>query len=169
MLKSRWRLYNAYKCIPATLARSVHLTVVTPLTEELFDEITHYNTARRISDVSFLARSLSEKHIVQMEFQLCCYQLSQNRNTHCVSYCSLEDANNDERLDVNNDILLSPNYDALVDRHLISFENRGKIILSNAVLKSDYNSLGVSGKEVISNLSRENHLYLERHRDFLNV
>lgn len=104
-----------------------------------------------------------------MEFQLCCYQLSQNRNTHCFSYCSLEDANNDECLDVNNGILLSPNYGALVDRHLISFENTGKIILSNAVLKSDYNSLGVSGKEVISNLSRENHLYLERHRDFLNV
>jgi 5-methylcytosine-specific restriction enzyme A len=75
-----------------------------------------------------------------------------------------KDANNDERLDVNNGILLSPNYDALFDSHLISFENSGKIILSDVVLKSNYNSLGVSGRELINGLSRENHLYLERHQ-----
>jgi 5-methylcytosine-specific restriction enzyme A len=80
-----------------------------------------------------------------------------------------KDANNDERLDVNNGILLSPNYDALFDRHLISFENSGKIILSDAILKSDYVSLGVSGREVISKLSHENHLYLERHRELIII
>lgn len=75
-----------------------------------------------------------------------------------------KDSNNDERLDVDNGILLSPNYDALFDRHLISFENGGKIILSEILVKSDYGNLGVSGGEFIKDLSANNHLYLERHR-----
>ncbi|HYE55359.1 MAG TPA: HNH endonuclease signature motif containing protein [Chitinophagaceae bacterium] len=74
------------------------------------------------------------------------------------------DSNNFERLDVNNGILLSPVYDALFDRHLISFENSGRIILSEALLKTDYKVLGVTGKEVINNLSHENFPYLDRHR-----
>jgi len=75
-----------------------------------------------------------------------------------------KDANNEERLDVHNGILLSPNYDALFDKHLISFENNGKIILSEILKKSDYQKLGVDGNESIKNLSRYNHEYLERHR-----
>ena len=75
-----------------------------------------------------------------------------------------KDASNDERVDVHNGILLSPNYDALFDKHLISFENNGKIILSEVLLKSDYQKLGVDGNESIKNLSRYNNEYLERHR-----
>lgn len=37
---------------------------------------------------------------------------------------------NEERLDVNNGLLLCPNHDALFDKHLISFDSQGKIILS---------------------------------------
>ena len=73
-------------------------------------------------------------------------------------------ANNNERLDVHNGILLSPAYDALFDQHLISFENNGKIILSDTLKASDYHSIGISGKEMIKNLSLENHDYLSPHR-----
>jgi 5-methylcytosine-specific restriction enzyme A len=84
--------------------------------------------------------------------------------SHIVAW---KDADNDERLDVHNGILLSPNYDALFDRHLISFENNGKIILSGALIKSDYRKLGVEGNESIKNFSNYNHPYLERHRTML--
>lgn len=86
--------------------------------------------------------------------------------SHIVAW---KDANNDERLDVHNGILLSPNYDALFDKHLISFENNGKIILSEILIKSDYQKLGVDGKESIKNLSSYNHEYLERHRQILHA
>lgn len=76
-------------------------------------------------------------------------------------------ASNEERLDVNNGILLSPTYDALFDQHLISFENNGKIIFSDTLLKTNYTDLGVTGQETIQNLSKENIPYLERHRSFL--
>ena len=73
-------------------------------------------------------------------------------------------SNDNERLDVNNGILLSPTYDALFDRHLISFENSGKIILSDTIEKQAYQKIGVTGNEKIQNLSLYNHDYLEKHR-----
>lgn len=75
-----------------------------------------------------------------------------------------KDATNEQRLDVNNGILLSPTYDALFDQHLISFENSGKILLSERLLTTEYHKLGVSGNEVITSFSTENHNYLEFHR-----
>lgn len=84
--------------------------------------------------------------------------------SHIVPWSS---STNEERLDVDNGIFLSPTYDALFDQHLISFENSGKIILSKALLSTDYHLLGVNGDERIKKLSRGNHFYLERHRDSL--
>jgi len=74
---------------------------------------------------------------------------------------------NEERLDVDNGILLSPTYDALFDQYLISFENSGKIILSQSLLNTDYELLGVNGNERIKNFSTGNYSYLERHRESL--
>jgi len=78
-----------------------------------------------------------------------------------------KDSTNEERLDVDNGILLSPVYDALFDQALISFENTGKIILSSSLEKTNYKDLGVTGKEVINNFTRNNFNYLERHRERL--
>jgi len=78
-----------------------------------------------------------------------------------------KDSTDDERLDVNNGILLSPTYDALFDKHLISFENNGKIILSDSLLKHSYQDIGVTGKEVVKKLHSYNHFYLEKHRGLL--
>ena len=73
-----------------------------------------------------------------------------------------------ERLDVHNGILLSPTYDALFDRHLISFDNKGKILLSDSIEHLAYQKIGVTGKEKINNLSQYNQTYLERHREILH-
>ncbi len=43
------------------------------------------------------------------------------------------EATEEERLDPNNGILLSPLYDALFDRHLISFDDNGKILVSERI------------------------------------
>ncbi len=74
-------------------------------------------------------------------------------------------SNNTERLDVNNGILLSPTYDALFDKHLITFNSRGKIILSDKIEQSAYQKIGVTGTERINDLSQYNVLYLEKHNE----
>jgi hypothetical protein len=65
---------------------------------------------------------------------------------------------------VNNGILLSPTYDALFDRHLISFENSGGIILSNQVEAQAFSKIGVTGKEKVKKFNSDNYEYLEKHR-----
>jgi hypothetical protein len=72
-------------------------------------------------------------------------------------------ATDHERLDVNNGLLLSPTYDALFDKHLITFDNKGKIQLSDKIKNSAYQKIGVTGREQISDLSMYNVQYLERH------
>ncbi len=74
------------------------------------------------------------------------------------------EANDNQRLDVYNGILLSPNYDALFDRHLITFENTGKIILSDTIEQQAFNKIGVTGKEKIQKFSQQNFDYLDNHR-----
>ncbi len=75
---------------------------------------------------------------------------------------------NEERLDIHNGILLSPTYDALFDRHIISFEDSGKIILSEKIEQEAYKKIGVLGSESIRNLSTHNFSYLEKHRMHFN-
>lgn len=74
------------------------------------------------------------------------------------------EADDNQRLDVHNGILLSPTYDALFDRHLISFENNGKILLSDSIEFQAFQKIGVTGKEKIKSLSNYNLEYLEKHR-----
>ena len=76
-------------------------------------------------------------------------------------------SNDMERLDVHNGILLSPTYDALFDKHLITFDDKGKIILSDKIETSAYQKIGVTGKEQIHDLSLYNFQYLERHNEML--
>ena len=54
------------------------------------------------------------------------------------------ESNEDERLDPDNGILLSPNIDSLFDKHLISFQDNGSIMISNKVSKEDLEYLGIS-------------------------
>jgi len=75
-----------------------------------------------------------------------------------------KDSNDNERLDVHNGILLSPTYDALFDQHLISFENNGKIILSDTIEMQAYEKIGLTGLEKIQNFNAHNTNYLDRHR-----
>jgi 5-methylcytosine-specific restriction protein A len=81
--------------------------------------------------------------------------------SHIVAW---KDASPDERLDVDNGILLSPTYDALFDKHFISFEENGKIILSEEIDFQAFQKIGISGKEKLNQIHLGNQAYLERHR-----
>ena len=75
-----------------------------------------------------------------------------------------KDSTDEQRLDVDNGILLSPTYDAFFDKHLISFSEKGRIMLSNQISKLNYDRVGITGDERILNLSDGNQEYLEKHR-----
>jgi len=75
------------------------------------------------------------------------------------------DANDNQRLDVDNGILLSPTYDALFDKHLISFDKQGRILLDHHIEEKSFNKIGVTGKEKLSKISDSNLIYLEKHQE----
>lgn len=77
------------------------------------------------------------------------------------------ESDNFQRLDTENGILLSPTYNSLFDLHLISFENNGKIILSDNIPIKTFNTIKVNGLETINGLSQGNKDYLELHRNNL--
>lgn len=77
------------------------------------------------------------------------------------------DSNNQERLDTFNGLLLTPNLDKAFDTGFISFDTRGKILISDV-----FESPNMLGIEANMNIRFENahQRYLEYHRDvvFLN-
>lgn len=80
-----------------------------------------------------------------------------------------KNATDDERLDVDNGILLSPTYDALFDKHLITFNNDGKIVVTESIESEALRKIGVLGNEKITNLSSGNLTYLSRHQEMFQL
>ena len=74
------------------------------------------------------------------------------------------ESNDEERLDVENGILLSPNIDSLFDKHLISFEDNGEIIISPLIDDINLKSLGLT-KTICITISEGMKKYLKRHRE----
>ena len=74
-----------------------------------------------------------------------------------------KDSSDEERRDVNNGILLSPTYDALFDKHLISFDDSGRIIISSKI-KNLVNVLGIDPNAKVK-VDDEMKIYLTKHRE----
>ena len=81
---------------------------------------------------------------------------------------SWNESSNEEKLDPYNGLLLLPNYDKLFDKHLISFDDDGRIIISPQIKKEDYKILGISANDKLFNVFEENKPYLKIHREKFN-
>lgn len=75
-----------------------------------------------------------------------------------------KDSEPNEKLDVNNGFLLCANHDKLFDSGLISFDDSGKIMISNQVSISDRILLNISENMKIT-LNEKNRKYLYFHRN----
>ena len=72
------------------------------------------------------------------------------------------ESNDKERTDKDNGILLSPLYDALFDKHLISFQEDGKILISKSI--TDKRLIALIDKNASIDVSEGMKKYLQRHR-----
>ena len=86
-------------------------------------------------------------------------------SSHIVAW---SESNDNERLDVGNGILLSPNIDALFDRHLISVQDNGEIMISSKLRTEDLNLLGVNHNMRLRIVFNDMKPYLSRHRKIFN-
>lgn len=71
-----------------------------------------------------------------------------------------------EKYDLFNGLLLAPNYDKLFDEYLISFNEKGEILISDTLSLLDLQKLGVSKNDCIisEKLKQEHLIYLCEHR-----
>lgn len=76
-------------------------------------------------------------------------------------------SNDEEKLDVENGILLSPNIDSLFDKHLISFTDEGKLIISSKISLDELYVLGIDPNVKIP-VTEGMKKYLEIHRKTFN-
>lgn len=74
---------------------------------------------------------------------------------------------NEERLDVNNGLLLCPNHDALFDKHLISFDINGKIVISQSLDETARVFLNVNDQLRVK-LNEKQLSYMKGHYQNLN-
>lgn len=71
----------------------------------------------------------------------------------------------EERLIMYNGLLLSPNLDSCFDSGLISFDNKGEILISHQLHKDDQDALGINENMKLRKLSSEHEKFLEYHRE----
>ncbi|WP_461246564.1 HNH endonuclease [Treponema sp. R6D11] len=80
------------------------------------------------------------------------------------------DCDNDcDRLNVYNGFLLSANYDALFDKGLITFDDKGIIIFSNKLSKSQINEIGGERYKSLHWIDERHLPFLEWHRNHVFV
>ncbi len=83
--------------------------------------------------------------------------------SHIKPWCK---SNNEERLDPKNGLPLSANLDRLFDSGLISFDNKGYIILSSKIKKRQLEIIGISkGARLLKSLDVRQLEYMKYHRD----
>jgi len=73
------------------------------------------------------------------------------------------ECNEDERYDIMNGLLLCANHDKLFDRHKISFDISGNIMISETIVKENYDELNIRDNLKIDTLLFNNK-YMEYHR-----
>jgi len=78
---------------------------------------------------------------------------------------SWKDSNDKQRLDVGNGILLSPNLDSLFDRHLISFDDDGAIMISKKLEKKELEKISITENLSLVKVFEDMLPYLKQHRN----
>lgn len=148
------------------------VTEETQIQSKSFVDPTEYNynlpniTERRGLVTSRVGQGIYRKMILKKWNNKCgvtgCEIVKILISSHIVSW---KESNKFEKRDPENGILLSPNLDGLFDRHLISFEDSGKIIISKNLSNEDLFKLGINHEMKLSQVTVGMKPYLKRHRD----
>lgn len=72
---------------------------------------------------------------------------------------------NTEAINVYNGFLLTPNLDAAFDSGYISFDDRGKIMISDELSQDDCNKLGITSDMKLRRIEPEHQRFLKYHRE----
>ncbi len=114
------------------------------------------------------------KHNLKVEFNNKCVICGLNIYgiliaSHIIAYSNCNDKY--DMINHNNGLLLCPNHDSLFDKHLISFDNEGKIMINHNIPEEMYSLLELNNNYTLPNeyLSKERLNYLNKHMEIFNI
>tara|TARA_B110000971_G_C19987960_1_gene490524 strand:- start:696 stop:1526 length:831 start_codon:yes stop_codon:yes gene_type:complete len=93
-----------------------------------------------------------------------CQQIQLLKASHIKPW---RDASNEERLDSFNGLLLTPSLDTLFDGGFITFDKKGKIVVSSAVETETFSAFGIDTNYRLKYLNKKTENYLKYHRKYI--
>ena len=132
--------------------------------DSIYNNIEYKQTEKTSEQKIRTTQGIFRKKLLNRWNNKCAVSGIQNNNLLIASHIIPWSESNDfQRMDVNNGLLLASHFDNLFDKYLISFDQDGKILISDDISKSDLIKLGINGDEKIDNLTDENKKYLLEH------
>ena len=87
--------------------------------------------------------------------------------SHIKPWASSDDK---EKVDGENGLLLSPHYDALFDKHLISFDSSGKLLVSNRLDNDVFKAWNINiDQNKVYQLTTKQQIYMNYHREVFKI
>ncbi|MCR5803181.1 MAG: HNH endonuclease [Clostridia bacterium] len=121
-------------------------------------------TEREIIAKARINQSAFRKGLIA-RYKSCCMCGISKREVLIASHIKAwADSSAEERIDFDNGLLLCPNHDKLFDRHLISFNETGKIMISKSLINSDIRLLGIDS-DISIEISNVKNQYMQYHRE----
>ena len=163
---------HLYNCIFHTFSELWKVTEVTGLLRAEVDEIIKTETKMKDNGLGEDVLRMVKTRIGQGKFrdsllrlykgcQLC--GISEEKLLRASHIVSWADSTAEEKVDIDNGMLLCCNHDALFDKHLIAFQDDGKLLVSDKITTRSRKILGIVNEKQID-LTEESQKYFEKHR-----
>jgi pimeloyl-ACP methyl ester carboxylesterase len=122
--------------------------------------------ASRSPSGQILTATRSSHYIQKLQPQLVVDKLEHLRASPCKPW---RDSTNEERLNGENGLLLTPSIDHLFDRGFISFEDKGRLIVSPVAHRESLNRMGVETESPVNvgAFSEGQLAFLDHHRNYI--
>lgn len=165
MEKLNIKVLNIYNLLPLIKINN-GIKITTTLIEDIEEGLADSGLEGKEKETIIKSRVNQSKFRQQLldRYKKCCLCSVRNPDlliaSHIKPWCESEP---NQKLDIENGFLLCPNHDKLFDSGLISFDNDGKIIISDKLGEADREAFGVNENMVID-LTDANQEYLKHHR-----
>lgn len=165
MEKSNIKVLNIYNLLPLIKINN-GIKITTTLIEDIEKGLADSGLEGKEKETIIKSRVNQSKFRQQLldRYKKCCLCSVSNPDlliaSHIKPWC---ESKPNQRLDIENGFLLCPNHDKLFDSALISFDNDGKIMISDKLSEADREAFGINENMVID-LNDANKGYLEHHR-----
>ncbi|WP_255290808.1 HNH endonuclease [Bacillus cereus] len=164
-LKLRWkRLNNSQVKLLLEKVNSLHNESFLVLQKELESPIVLDKTEKESVIKARIGQSIFKKALLAVEKKCKLCGVSDERFLVASHIKPWSQSNHKERLDVNNGLLLCPNHDALFDKGYISFNEDGRILISESLDESTKVFLNINDTMKIR-MNNSQQQYMKWHRE----